>query len=499
MSENNNSSRQERIIDTSEIAERYARHPLATLETYQFFNQTSEVAVQSRQEFIDCVVSGKEMVAPKFDYPDITLDEMLHHRDTLTELLGEFPIHRELTALERITRENITNRLDEISIMLLTKIQSEMSTSDPEYERVSAQLGINMREVYGQPDKEHFRGILGYRLQQLAEGMTKHTDVPVEVANAWQFLQVRLPHNLPIDTPYQMRPETMAWYGAQLAKRMEPSREAIAATIAQGEVVVDDEGMVDALGLVWLTNDALHARGFSEWSAELSDKTNIDTLQATKKIYIPKNYRKNLDYVDQVILGHEIDQHVARRENGDSSGITELSGTGTHGYLGPEEGAGKVNEGMIKGRISNEDSAFGFFISGGLALGFDNTSRGRTMRETCELVWRINFVADYLSGASGGSDEDIRRSITKATLHMLRIYRGTDGRTPGVIFPKDTTTYYQGSVEVMRKWDRDMEMMTEEERRFEHQVERSAKINPGRRDHHAIAADNLRNNPYNVR
>jgi hypothetical protein len=54
-------------------------------------------------------------------------------------MLSEFPNDKELNVAERITRDNITNRLDEVSIMLMTKMQSELSIDDPRYEAVSAQ------------------------------------------------------------------------------------------------------------------------------------------------------------------------------------------------------------------------------------------------------------------------------------------------------------------------------------------------------------------------
>ena len=84
MSEIHSVPEQERIKSTSEIAERYARHPLATLETYKFFNQNSESAQQSKQEFIEDVIAGGNMVAPQFNYPDINVDTLLQNPDTST-------------------------------------------------------------------------------------------------------------------------------------------------------------------------------------------------------------------------------------------------------------------------------------------------------------------------------------------------------------------------------------------------------------------------------
>ncbi len=205
----------------------------------------------------------------------------------------------------------------------------------------------------------------------------------------------------------------------------------------------------------------------------------------------------SLDEFDKVMQSHEIDEHVARRDNGDRSGVDELRGTGLHGYLAFEEGNGKINEGLLSGKINNEASAFGFFVSGGLALGLDRDGKGRNFRDVHEVVWRMNLVEGWLK--SGKADEAaIHKHVAAGTKHVHRLYRGTDGRVPGVALPKDSMTYYLGGVEVMEKWDRDMEL-PEEERIRAHQVERAAKAHPIRRDHRQLVERAIDTHQYAVR
>ena len=469
------------LSSNTSIIDRFREHPFAALETYKFFNQTEATL----REYSDAVIDGDEDVqAPSFCYDEIDSAELIKVRDSLTELLTELPIDRPLTLEETLIRELITNRLDEVGLMLLTKSQSELSEDDPNYALISFQLGQNFREIYGSPDNDHFNGVLGYRLAMLSkiEGVA---EAPENIKNAWTYIRDHLPTDLPIEQPYQMKVETMEWYKAQLESRLEPTRTAVSEAISNGDILLNSDGKLDAKNIVQATLISLAARGFDGWHVELTDRTGIDTTQAKKTIYIPQSRVMSLDEFDRVIQAHEIDEHVARRENGDASSIKVLQGVGLHGYLAFEEGNGKINEGLLLGKVNNEASAFGYFLNGGLALGLDRDGNGRNFRETHELVWRINLVASYLLNQDASEDR-VRRHIRNATKLVHRLFRGTDGKTAGVVFTKDAMTYYLGGVEVMRKWDEDM-LLAEEERDKEHLLERSAKFYPTRMSHRQLA------------
>ncbi|HKX23949.1 MAG TPA: hypothetical protein VJM46_01815, partial [Candidatus Saccharimonadales bacterium] len=240
--------------------------------------------------------------------------------------------------------------------------------------------------------------------------------------------------------------------------------------------------------VVLATRVALDALDIQGWDVQLTDESNVDTSQERSTIFIPSKRTKGdmtLEDFDAVILSHEIDQHMARRDNGDRSGEPILGGTGCAGYLSWEEGNGKANEALLAGKVDNEDSAFKHFLNGGLALGLDG-ERGRNFGETFDLAWRMRYVAEYLEGKQ--VDEASRRTLmSKVYDDLRRIYRGTDGRSPGVVFTKDAMTYYLGQTDVWRKWDADMDL-DEDARLAEHELERSAKINPLRGDHRRVAA-----------
>jgi hypothetical protein len=454
------------------------------------------MAATSRGSFNQQVVSGDAVSPPGYSYNNIDPDQLWLWRDELTALAQDAIQLNMSVEANRLVRENITNRLNEVGILFLTKMQQEIGPDDPRYDAISFQLGMNMQEVYGRPEVGHWRGILGYRMQQL-RAVSDRTDAPQVVRDAWAFIEAELPQDLPVETPYVPRDETVAWYKQQLEARLAPARQAVTAAIERGDIVLNKAGKLDGANLVKATRIALEARGAENWTAEPTDEANIDTTQSHRTIFIPHGREMTMSEFDQVIQGHEIDIHVMRRVNGDASSEQVLGGTGCNGYLGWDEGHGKANEALLEGKAATEASAFAFYLSAGLALGLD----GRRMRnhpDTHALVWRMNFVDAYLRGkvTDANADAFMANTVQKATKHLDRIFRGTDGRMPGVVFTKDALTYYLGQTEVWRKWDRDM-ALPEDIRTAEHLLERSAKIDPLRPDHRRVAISGFR--PWLVR
>ncbi|MBL8158934.1 hypothetical protein JNJ66_00590 [Candidatus Saccharibacteria bacterium] len=472
------------------LALKFAAHPLANLETYKYFNQHGPMADTVKAHYVTAALNGNTPEAPQFFYPEIDVEALIAYRDELSLMLEEVV---ELGMTEepvRILRESIANRVHEIGIMILSKLQSQQVSDGEMYLAVSRQLGRMMREIYGAPSAKHWRRVLGARLQQLS-AVAHVPDVPREVQNAWRHLSQSLPDNLPIERSYMPDGATVEYYTRQLFQRMRPSLDAVEAGIESGEVPVHD-GSMDAGAIVAATRLALKARDFTRWRVRLTDEANIDTCQADRTIYIPRTRRLTLKEFDAVVQSHEIDQHVARRENGDACGHPLIGGFGCTGYLSWEEGNGKVNEALVYGDVNSEAVANGYYFSVGLALGLDGRAlSGRNFTQTFELIWRARLIEAYLDGRVEDAAEATRTIMFETFEHLRRIFRGTDGRVPGVVFTKDALTYYIGQTEVWRKWDRDMQL-SEPQRQAEHRLERFAKIHPLRADHRRLTLAAIR-------
>jgi len=63
-------------------------------------------------------------------------------------------------------------------------------------------------------------------------------------------------------------------------------------------------------------------------------------------------------------------------------------------------------------------------------------SVGRNYGETFDLVWRMQLVDSFLKSKVDVTDIDTetRDQMQKTVTHLNRIFRGTDGRMPGVVF-----------------------------------------------------------------
>lgn len=474
------------------VLERYNSHPIALLQTYEYFTQTGEFAEHAKADFLLKVEQGYTPAAPGFSYPKLVIDQLVDWREDITEMLATTTSLDMKDEANRLIRENLTTRLAEVGIMLLAKLQSETDPTDPIYPVVSWQLQENMREVYGAPSKEDFRDVLGARMASL-QGVLEADNLPWEVAEAAGFIRDNLPVYTNNAKIYEPGTDTIDWYARQLKERCVDSIVIVKQALQDGILNLDENGKLTSENIVAATNLVLRTQGYEGWKSVATTNTNIDTSQADQIIYIPAKRTMDVEEFEQVIIAHEVDQHVGRRVNGDTTGVAILGGLGCTDYLQWEEGNGKASEALISGKVKLTDSAFGFFLTGGLIMGLDkDDSNGRNFGETFDLVWRLKLLDAF---AKNGNIDDMQARIRKAKDgaydHVRRLFRGTDGKMPRVFYPKDAVNYYLGQVEVWRKWDKDMVQHDETQRRQEHQLERSAKINPLRSDHRRVAAKAL--------
>lgn len=323
--------------EQADVLRQFTEHPFASLETYKYFNQKGERAATAKADFLDAALNGSTPDAPDFIYPDIDIDSIATHRDNLTDILNSTLALDMNNESNHLVREKATERLHETGILILTKLQSELDRDDPLYATVSYQLGENLREIYGTPERSHWQGILGYRLSLLS-AVEQRSDVPDSVRNAWEFVRDSLPKNLPIEIPYQPQPDTIQWYVEQLKSRITPGQLLVNSAFEHGELALNEEGRLDAATIVAATKLVLLTRGIQDWDVQLTDEANIDTSQEKQTVFIPKNRIMTMGQFEAIIGSHEIDQHVVRRDNGDKTGVPILGGTGCAGYLAWEEG-----------------------------------------------------------------------------------------------------------------------------------------------------------------
>lgn len=205
-------------------------------------------------------------------------------------------------------------------------------------------------------------------------------------------------------------------------------------------------GMWDAQYFVDVFNRSLSSAGTGEWKAEITDKQRrMSTSPAKKRIFVPVD-RKIPAYMGLAIVAHER-LHVERYWRGEQSGFYLLYG-GTAGNAWAEEGVTTVLEESITGKArthTRED----YYLAASLAAGLiDSEVRDfRAVYEVMVAYYRARDTEMMPADRSSESPEE------RAWIMAQRIFRGTDCKTPGVFFGKDTI-YTVGNLNIWQLLER---------------------------------------------
>lgn len=156
-------------------------------------------------------------------------------------------------------------------------------------------------------------------------------------------------------------------------------------------------------------------------------------------------------------LIHEVGTHVGRKIKGKRSKLS-LLGVGMDRYIKGEEGVTTVMEQAIDKSVDPFDVDMKYILAIGLAQGLDGQKRDfRGVFETLKKQWTLREVA------GGKTLAEAEKSATETAYNTcVRIFRGTDCKTPGVVYPKDMV-YREGTLgvwQVMRERPQEMHRFT---------------------------------------
>ena len=135
---------------------------------------------------------------------------------------------------------------------------------------------------------------------------------------------------------------------------------------------------------------------------------------------------------------HEVGVHALRSINAKRAGWLSAA-YGQEGYLDYEEALATALENASNGKFA--DSGEDYYLIAGLAYGLDNHAP-RDFSEVYEIMWRMGALKPQ---EEGGDDihEHIELAKRNAFTACMRLFRGTDTHTPGVIYLKDLA-YFKG-------------------------------------------------------
>ena len=185
----------------------------------------------------------------------------------------------------------------------------------------------------------------------------------------------------------------------------------------------------------------LEALQTKDWTI-IIDKgiTSVSVGQENKTISIPENKQMKINGLNELVI-HELGTHALRRENGERSKLM-LLGLGLDRYLKGEEGIATVREMLLDDTV--EDFAgFNEHLAISLAYGYDG--KPRDFRGVYGVMQKYYFLKYLLNGKD--SEKAMSLSNRNAWNMAIRIFMGTDYKTPGVCYTKDIV-YREGSIGV---------------------------------------------------
>lgn len=274
--------------------------------------------------------------------------------------------------------------------------------------------------INGKPELEIFKGTIG----KISNELELLKDIPVEKKDAFDRLKL-IADNFNDKNPDIDFPEFP--------------------NISNSETKKDPELVLDPEVIKEYFEEALKEIGLSEkgWVAKIDETGErfafaVDT--GTKKVLIPmekhlENRKKGREITKDMIKGliaHEINTHARRSVNGRETGLRLLS-TGLDRYLEGEEGLATYRE--HQETKPSDFAGFVNYFSAGLAYGLDDGVK----KNFGEVA---NILLDYYSVIENKTAEESRELAWET---CYRIFKGTSGKIPGVIYTKDIL-YRKGNI-----------------------------------------------------
>lgn len=347
--------------------------PVVPMVKYLGLDETERL--QQRELFCSGVVRN-----PQFSYPELDGEKL---RVTLMKL-GKIEVPSELP---QAVRELVADKIDHTR----TVTQMLIATADGRYDEHLVLSG----EAYGTPDEATFWGIV------------KRQSVP----------GLKLPSD--VVTTHPPGDNVVSFVSRQVYQQYQPVLDMIT------DESYDAAGIEAALNQVVSLYPVLVEDG---WKAEINpSKGSLTIINDTQTIAVPPDrYMDRLELACRAV--HEVLTHALRRSNGKRSSLKMLQ-LGFPEYIEGEDGLALFREGGLRGNVEEFDR-WDYYLSVGLALGLDGTSRD--FRDVYDIM-----------AALYGQTMPAEQAAEKAFERCYRVFRGTDGQQTGTCNTKDIG-YYTG-------------------------------------------------------
>ncbi len=402
-----------------------------------------------------------EVINPTLDYRVVTADQkmafnaneatkstlwkspedLLRMEENLLILKKRIRAEEKIDAIKRAYCWKINEKIAELR-MLKQMVPHESYTkagrkveAKSETER-SRRFSRYSEYIYGKPSP----AVFAYTIQEMTAAATaESTSENDALKEAAQDVLASMPDISAI--PYKAEDYTLP--GVELVADISTkTKQEMGALIAHVPQKPAGEKMLVA-DIVKAMDGALQELKAGAWTV-ISDvnRQKMVVSQGTKTVTIPAS-RTGTTLEIQKLVAHEVGTHVARRLNGDRSGLM-LLGTGLDRYAKAEEGVATLREQGVEGKV-NEFPRLEYHLAVSLAKGVDG--KPRDFRGVYELMEKWIYFKKLNGGAT--EEQAKKDAATEAYDHCVSTFRGTDAKTPGACFTKEIV-YREGNIKVWR-------------------------------------------------
>ena len=192
------------------------------------------------------------------------------------------------------------------------------------------------------------------------------------------------------------------------------------------------EGQLETAELSDLFRQALVSVGAGDWQIVIDTVTSRQSISVQsmhQRVRIPISRQVSGAELGRLLV-HEVGTHVVRRIRGNLAPLRLLA-RGLDHYERGEEGIATVYEQGLSGSVSDYDR-LASHLAVCLALGLDG--KPRDFRDVFEILVRYYSLVGLSKADLSQVSE---RAREQAWRRCVRVFRGTDYRSPGICFPRD--------------------------------------------------------------
>lgn len=387
--------------------------PIGSFAVHEYFLSDKLSMDQQRDVFIENRDGN-----PELNYPKLDRAELKEKERGLLELKKDILERETHEVVKQVYRWKINEKIAELRLM-----EAALDRNMHKFKRYS-------EFIYGKPSRE----IFDYTLSNLRAQVTASLDSQnEELRNAAQDVLNAFPMSSTSSSDIQ-KPSTKSM------ERVVESTKKIAK-----DLISLPEGLekANAEEIKEVFDYAIRSAAANDWEVVIdseTSKTGISVNQEEKKVIIPSSRSVSVKKLRGLVV-HEIGTHVIRRKKGERSRLLLLA-LGLDRYQGGEEGVATMREQGLKKEFEDFSGLQGH-LAISLAKGLDG--QPRDFREVYTLLFKYNYWNQLrLKKSPEVAKKEAERLGWNRT---MRTFRGTDGKTKGVVFTKDIV-YRQGNIAV---------------------------------------------------